>query len=465
MEIEFYGAADRVTGSCHILHVNGYSVLFDCGMIQGSRKARALNHEAFPFDPKTIDAVVLSHAHIDHSGRLPLLVRRGYRGKIFAHNATYDLSKVMLKDAAHIQEEDNRNENRWRELNNKPLVELLYGAEDAKRALDHFDGLMYFEKREILPGVEVQFRDAGHILGSCIVEVWLTEGDLKKKFVFSGDLGQYDSPILNDLATIPDADLVLVESTYGNRLHRDRAETIKEIGEIIQMASKEGGNILIPAFAVGRSQEIIYHLGTHFDEWQLQKWKIFLNSPMAIEASKIYWDYPHLYDEETTRLRRHINEMPPLPNLKFTRTPDQSKAINKVHDHAIIIAGSGMMSGGRILHHLKFNIGDPKAHLVIVGYQGHGTLGRRLVDGAEEIRIHRKTFPVKATIHTVGGLSAHADQTDLLRWLGGFESKPHIAIIHGEDDASEMLAEKVEADLGFTTEIPRIGDRIDLAQL
>jgi metallo-beta-lactamase family protein len=465
VKLEFYGAADRVTGSCHIIHANGQRILFDCGLIQGSKEARALNHEAFPFDVKLIDAVVLSHAHIDHSGRLPLLVRRGYQGKIYAQNATRDAASILLQDSARIQQEDAKNKNRWRAKRELTAIEPLYTVQDAARCMAHFEGFKYQEKHEIARGVSIRFQDAGHIIGSACIEIWLKEGDVQRKVVFSGDLGQYDKPILNDPAVIKEADLVLIESTYGNRLHRDRRQTIDEIGEIIFRAGKDRGNILIPAFALGRSQEILYELGTHFTEWGLDRWQIYLNSPMAIATSRVYWDYPHLYDDEASCLRKVVHSLPVIENLHFTESVQESKALNKIEHHAILIAGSGMMSGGRILHHLKHNLGRAACHLIIVGYQGRGTLGRLLIEGAKEVKIHGKTYPVKMQIHTVGGMSAHGDKHDLLRWLGQFENTPQVALIHGEPEVREVFKKTITEKLGLFTTLAHAGEVIDLVDL
>ncbi|MCP4009714.1 MAG: MBL fold metallo-hydrolase [Proteobacteria bacterium] len=465
MKLEFYGAADRVTGSCHIIHINGQKILFDCGLIQGSRNARELNYADFPFSVKSIDAVVLSHAHIDHSGRLPLLVRRGYKGKIYAQNATRDVAGILLQDSARIQQEDAKNENRWRAKHDKPSIEPLYTVSDALLCLESFEGLKYREKHEIAKGVCIRFQDAGHIIGSACVEIWLKEGDVERKVVFSGDLGQYGKPILNDPAVITKADLVLIESTYGNRLHRDRSHTIDEIGEIILRAGEDQGNILIPAFALGRSQEILYELGTHFSEWGLEQWQIYLNSPMAIATSRVYWDYPQHYDDEASRLRKVVQSLPVMKNLHFTESVPESKALNEIKHHAILIAGSGMMSGGRILHHLKHNLARSECHLIIVGYQGRGTLGRLLIDGVEEIKIHGKIYPVNIQIHTVGGMSAHGDRKDLLRWLGQFEPRPHVALVHGEPQTREIFSEAIQHTLGLNTTMGHIGDVIDIAEL
>ncbi|RTZ62321.1 MAG: MBL fold metallo-hydrolase [Gammaproteobacteria bacterium] len=462
MEIEFFGAAGEVTGSCHIVRVGGKRFLLDCGLIQGRREDIERNRQPFPFDPKSLDCVVLSHAHLDHSGRLPLLVKQGFRGPIYCQNATADLCEVLLEDAARLGEYDAKRQNRRLAKKKKPQIEPLYRDKDVQKVLKLLVGNRYRTKREILPGVTIQFRDAGHIMGSTSVEVWLEEDDKKRKVVFSGDVGQYDSPILNDPEVIKQADVVLMESTYGNRLHRDREETVQEIGEIISEARHNKGNILIPAFAIGRSQEILYMLGKHYDEWDLDRWHVFLDSPMAIEASKIYWEYPHLYDEEATRMRRAFNEMPKLRNLHLSRTADDSKSINKLRSGAIIIAGSGMCTGGRIVHHLRHNLGRRENHVIIVGYQAVGTLGRRLVDGADMVKIYGEEVRVNAHIDTVGGLSAHGDWKDLGRWVSNFESKPDVWLVHGEKEASAAFEKTLRKQYRINARVAQAGNTISL---
>lgn len=462
MHIEFYGATSGITGSCHILRANGHLVLLDCGLIQGRRKVEAKNREPFPFSPDDISAVVLSHGHIDHSGRLPLLVKQGYQGPIYAHHATCDLCEILLEDSASLQERDAQYENKWRKRKNKPLIEPLYTVRDARGALANIVGMRYCEKQEILPGISIRFQDAGHIMGSCSVEVWLNENGVQRKIVFSGDLGQYDTPILNDPAVIREADHLLIESTYGNRLHRDRQKTIDEIGKIISAARHQRGNVLIPAFAVGRSQEILYFLGKYYDEWGLDRWEVYLDSPMAIKASKVYWDYPHLYDEEATRLRRNINEMPPLEQLHLTTSVEESMALNEVKSGAIIIAGSGMCNGGRIVHHLKQNLSRNGTHIMIVGYQAHGTLGRKLVEGDNKVKIHGDMYRVRAQVHTVGGLSAHADADDLCRWAGSFDKGTAVHVVHGELQSKQDFRDRLERELGLRADVPEQGEVLEL---
>jgi len=462
MHIEFYGATSGITGSCHILRANGETILLDCGLIQGRREEMEKNRRPFPFSPDEISAVVLSHGHIDHSGRIPLLVKQGYQGPIYTQNATGDLCDILLQDSAFLQEKDAQYENKWRKRKKKPPIEPLYTVDDARAALSNMIGLRYREKREILPGIHIRYRDAGHILGSCSVEIWLNENGKEQKVVFSGDLGQYDTPILNDPAVIENADHLIIESTYGNRRHRDRQSTIDEIGQIIRDATHHKGNLLIPAFSVGRTQEILYYLGKYYKEWEMDRWQVFLDSPMAIRASKVYWEYPHLYDEEATKLRKKVHEMPELRNLHLTLSPQESMAINRIRSGAIIISASGMCTGGRIIHHLKNNISHGGAHIMIVGYQANGTLGRKLVDGDPTVRIHGDEYRVKARIHTVGGLSAHADVDDLMRWIGNFKTKPHVHVVHGEPESKQDFRARLESELNLQAAVPGPGDILEL---
>ena len=465
MRLEFFGAAGEVTGSCHIVECNGHRILLDCGMIQGGRRSQERNREPFPFAAEAIDAVVLSHAHIDHSGRLPLLAKRGFRGTIHAHNATCDLAEILLEDSAYLAASSARRENQRRRRDKEPEVEPLYEPEDAQRALGLFRGHRYAETIEVAPGVTLEFTDAGHIMGSCVVRLTLTEGDVTRRLVFSGDLGQWDTPILNDPMLTDDADIVLMESTYGGRSHRSRDDTVEEFGDIIARADRDGGVILIPAFAVGRSQEILYHLGSNYKAWGLERWKVFLDSPLAIKTSRIYWDYPHLYDSEATQLRRETKPMPMLGNLHMSRTREHSMAINDIDDRAIVIAGSGMLNGGRILHHLKARLTDPKTQVLFTGYQPPGSLGNRIIHGEKRVRIHGQSLKVAAQTHTLGGLSAHGDQGDLLRWYGAFKSRPPLYMVHGNPDAGQAFADKARAELGAQVHLAEPGMTVDLTAL
>jgi metallo-beta-lactamase family protein len=458
LELEFFGAAAEVTGSCHILQVGGKTVLLDCGLIQGSKRDEARNADPFPFDASKVDAVVLSHAHLDHCGRLPLLVKRGFRGPVFAHQAGCELVAILLADAAHLAERDAK----YRSRKSGKRVKPLYTVEEGARVIHQLRSVRYRQVFDVVKGVRVRFLDAGHILGSCSVEVFVREGDTERKIVFSGDLGQYDTPILRDPDPIDRADVVLMESTYGGRRHRDRQQTVEELGEILTAARGRKGNILIPAFSIGRTQEILYQLGKHHDEWNLKRFRIFLDSPMAIEASKVYWNNPQLYDEEATRLREENGGMPLLPNLTLSRATEDSMAINRIRSGAIVIAGSGMCNGGRIIHHLKHNIDREETQVLITGYQARGSLGRRLVDGEDTVRIHGKTIPLRATVHTVGGLSAHGDQDDLARWYENMENRPPVYLVHGEVEAQEDFRRYLSNRTGATVHLPKPGDTLTL---
>lgn len=456
MQVHFHGAAGEVTGSMHLVEAAGKRVLLDCGLIQGSREAEARNAEPFPFDPATLDAVVLSHAHIDHIGRLPLLVKRGFRGPIHTQGASAELLPIMLLDAASLSESEAERANRHRRRG-EPEAQPLFAEEDVHATMKQVRPLPYDERTTILPGVDIALRDAGHILGSAIVELW-ADG---RKLVFSGDLGPKGTPILRDPAVVKQANLLLMESTYGDRNHRDRPETIRELGAIFEHAWRDRGNVLIPAFAVGRTQELLYWFARNWDAWKLARWRIFLDSPMAAKVISVYARHHGLFDEDARRVWAQSPNPFRLPNLHVAETLQQSMAINQVENGAIIIAGSGMANGGRIQHHLRYNLGRRNAHVVFVGYQAEGTLGRRLVDGASWVRIHGRDYRVNAQRHTVGGLSAHTDQQGLLAWYGHFQPSPPLVLVHGEDRAREALAGEVGERHGVPVELARPGMIVD----
>lgn len=442
MRVHFHGAAGEVTGSLHEVEAAGHRLLLDCGMIQGSHEAERRNGDPFAFEASALNALIVSHAHIDHIGRVPLLVKRGFAGPIFAQDATAELMRIMLLDAASIAEHEA--ERASRDRHGAPPQAPLYTQDDVEAAMKRVRPLPYDTRSEILPGVEIAFREAGHILGSSAVEVF-ADG---RKLVFSGDLGPKGTPILRDPAPIDTADLVLMESTYGDRLHRDRAETIRELGRILDAAWNADGNVLIPAFAVGRSQELLYWFAKHWDDWNIARWRIFLDSPMAAKVVGVYERHAELFDEDARKVWRERPHPFRMPNLALTQTPQESMAINEVERGAIIIAGSGMANAGRILHHFKHNLGKPQTHVVFVGYQAEGTLGRRLVDGARWARIHGRDVRVNAQRHTVGGLSAHTDQHGLIEWYGRIAGHPPLALVHGEDKAREALAGEIGERFG-----------------
>ena len=452
MQVEFHGAAGEVTGSMHLVEAAGRRILLDCGMLQGRRELEAHNFDPFPFDPAGLDALVLSHAHIDHIGRVPLLVARGFRGPVYMQRAGADLLPVMLADAASLAESDAERANRHRDPE-EPLQPPLFTREDVADVLPLLRPLDYGVRTTVAPGVDICLRDAGHILGSSIVELW---GD-GRKLVFSGDLGMKGTPILRDPEAVAEADLVVMESTYGDRNHRDRQATVAELGEVFEQAWRERGNVLIPAFAVGRSQELLYWFARHWKEWNLERWRIFLDSPMAGKVVEVYDRHRELFDAPAQAVWRQRPSPFRLPNLHITESTQESMAINTIGSGAIVIAGSGMANGGRIQHHLRHRLGQRDTHVVFVGYQAEGTLGRRLVDGAKWVRIHGEDVQANAQIHTVGGLSAHADQHGLIDWYSGFDPHPPLALVHGEDDARKTLAAEIGKRFGVEVELARPG--------
>ena len=458
-ELQFLGATERVTGSLYLLQAGDSRILLECGLVQGVADEEAHNREPFPFDPQAIDAVVISHSHIDHSGRVPLLVKQGYAGPVYTHAASKALCDIMLPDSGYLNEKEAEWENKKRARQGKSPIRPLYTREEAEASISQFRGLEYEMPVEIAPGLSLTLYDAGHILGASIVKLVYDNGGDKRTLVFSGDLGYRDAPLMDPTTRLTQADVVLMESTYGDRDHLPIDETLAEITEVFEAARAAQGNILIPAFTVGRTQDLLYLMAEHFEAWNLGKWKIFLDSPMGISATKVYSQFRHLF---AAALFEPKTDYPDLPNLYATRTVEESMAINEVEAGAIIIAGSGMCTGGRILHHLKNNVWRPECHIVIVGYQAIGTLGRRLVDGADEIRLWGDTYRVRAQRHTIGGLSAHGDQTDLIDWYGSFADRPRVYLVHGEPRGQQPLLEKLRRELGAPAEIAKYRQKITI---
>jgi metallo-beta-lactamase family protein len=457
MRVHFRGAAGEVTGSQYLLEFGERRVLLECGIIQGGRNERARNAAAFGFDPRTLDAVVVSHAHIDHIGRLPLLVSRGYRGPIYATRATADLARIMLEDSASLAAADAERENRSRERRGDALIAPLYLLRDVADTLRLMQPLDYGERRDILPGLGLRFEDAGHIIGSAVVELVATHGSERRTLVFSGDIGPDDTPILRDPTPLHDADLVLLESTYGDRNHRSRNETVRELGTILANARDSGGNVLIPAFAVGRTQEILFWMARHFDDWHLGEWQIFLDSPMATKVTELYKRHSELFgDSARSGVADGANPFR-MPNLRLITDVQDSMALNRRAGGCIIIAGSGMCNGGRIRHHLRHNLWRENCNIIFPGYQAQGTLGRELVDGAAFVNVFGERIRVRAQRHTIGGLSAHADQGGLAAWYGHFRSRPPVVLVHGEDRAREGLAARLRADFRADVSLAKAG--------
>ncbi|TRW90354.1 MBL fold metallo-hydrolase RNA specificity domain-containing protein [Candidatus Methylobacter oryzae] len=461
--LTFLGATGQVTGSCYLLEIGTKRILLDCGLFQGSKETEKQNEADFPFDPAAIDAVVLSHAHLDHCGRLPKLVKEGFKGPVFLTEASFPLLELMLMDAAHLQLRDTEWENKRRERAGKPLLEPLYTEEDVKTLLSLRRPIAYGVETEILPGLSVSFHEAGHILGSSIVRLRINDEDKTKTLVFSGDLGNMNSPLMRDPAVLTEADVLLLESTYGDRDHKPLENTLEELSQTLAQAAKSGGNVIIPSFAVGRTQDLIYWLGKIQRQGGLPQREIYLDSPMAISASNIYADNTHLFNIDDPE----FTEIAPdgwqawLRGLIYSQTAEESMAVNQIAGGAIIIAGSGMCNGGRIRHHLKYNLWRSNAHIVIAGFQAEGTLGRAIVDGKKShLKILGDEINVAATVHTLGALSAHADQSQLLKWAGHFSNpKPRLYLIHGEKSAALSLQTCFKRS-GWTANIPGVGERI-----
>ena len=479
--ITFLGAAGEVTGSCFRVDCAQARFLVDCGMFQGGRDADERNAAALDFDVAALDFVVLTHAHIDHSGLLPRLTALGYRGPIIATPATTDLAQVMLPDSAHIQEKESewarertaaraagpRRAKRTHRPDDAPAdaaAAPLYGIADAERCLRQFRPLAYEVEAKPMPGIVLRLRDAGHILGSAIAEISIGDGASRRKLVFSGDIGQPGRPVLADPTPVRDADVVVVESTYGDRLHKDLATTYDEISAVLGKTLPRG-NVVIPAFAVGRTQEVLYVLADLVRLERAPPLTIFVDSPLATRATEITARYAPILDRESRDLAAWLVRHRDRVRVVFTESPQDSMAINEIRSGAVIVAASGMCEAGRIKHHLRHNLPRAECAIVFTGFQAGGTLGRQIVDGASRVRLFREDVPVRASVHTIGGLSAHGDQAALLGWLGGFEQPPARAfVVHGERDTAVGFAALVRERLRWpSVEIPARGDRMRIA--
>lgn len=460
MYIQVCGAAREVTGSCYLVEAGETHFLVDCGMHQGGDREWMLNLEPFCFDPQSLDFVILTHAHIDHSGLLPRLVSQGFSKPIYATPATRDLTEIMLLDSAYIQEMEAEWRSRKARRAGRNLVEPLYTQEDARRALKLIRAITYRETRGLAPGVIIEFHDAGHILGSAFLELRLGDADTAVKVLMSGDIGQPDQPIIRDPSLIEHTDYLFMESTYGDRLHLRDGQPQKELAEILAAAKRTGGNVIIPAFAVGRTQELLYYLRDIFEKTDLDM-PVYVDSPLATRATEVYRQHPEAFDDEAWKLVEEPGGIFDFPQLYYTTSADESRALNNKRG-IIIISASGMADAGRIRHHLKHNLWRPESHVVIVGFQAEGTLGRRLLEGVERVHIFGEEIAVKAQIHDLTGLSAHADQEQLLEWASNF-SPPRLTVLtHGEPNAAETLAKLLEEKLGFTVLIPERGEIIRL---
>ena len=464
MKITPHGAAGgQVTGSCYLVETDQARFVVDCGMFQGTREAEDRNQQPPVDDIDRLDAVVVTHAHLDHTGRIPMLVKHGYRGPIYATSATIDLMMIILEDSARIQQGDNERINRKRARAGEEPVDPIYGPEHVEPINGLVREVRLGDPVPVAPSVTARYFEAGHMLGSASVELKVVEGGETKTVVFSGDLGPADRPVLRDFEHVPCADLVFLESTYGDRNHRPYADTVTEFEGIVREAVAAKGRILVPTFAVGRSQQIIYHLAVMFHEGKVDPFPVFLDSPMAIRATEVYKQHPELFDDEMVAHRKA--GLFPISGgyFKPSQTVDESKALNHVDGPCAILAGAGMCTAGRILHHFRQSLNQRDTHVIIVGYQGNGTLGRRLVNGESPVRIHGETINVRAQVHTLGGFSAHADQSDLLRWFEPLSRhQPRLCLTHGEDEPRSALAAKIQERYGLAATLPGIGETIEL---
>ena len=474
MKVTFCGATKTVTGSNFLVEGAGKKFLVDCGLYQGGAKDEIKNEEPFPYDINEIDFMLLTHAHIDHSGRIPKLYKEGYRNPIYATNATCDLCAIMLPDSGHIQETETEWKNRKRIRRGEEELVPIYDAETAAKSLELFKGEPYNQIIELDDDIHVRFNDAGHMLGSSTIEIWIRENGENKKIVFSGDLGNNDIPLLAEPTMIQDADFLVMESTYGNRLHIKNESKAETFINIVTDTIKNGGTVVIPSFAVGRTQEILYELNKIKDseddspEFErkyrlLMNTPVYVDSPLAISATEVFKENMDLFDKETQELIKRGDNPLEFPGLKFTQTVEESKALNESNESAIIISASGMCEVGRIKHHLKHNIWNPKNTILFVGYQAPGTLGRKIVDGAKTVKIFGEEVAVNARVEYIEGYSGHADQAGLLHFVNSFVKKPnHIFLVHGEEESQKVLRDKINENFDLPVSIPDYCESFDL---
>lgn len=457
MNIQFIGAVKSVTGSMHLVEVNGFKLLLECGLFQGRRQEAYERNRNLPFDCAGVDAMVLSHAHIDHSGNIPNLVRCGFKGNIYATPATRELCSAMLRDSAYIQEQDAAYVNKWLKRKNRPQVKPIYTVEDAVASLSHFVGLNYNRPMPIGPGITLHFRDAGHILGSAFVVLDIEEDGRAYRLMFTGDVGRKHLPILRDPEGVEEVDYLICESTYGNREHETPDQARQTLRRVINETYRDGGKVIIPAFAVGRTQEIVYHLHTLTDERKIPRLPVFVDSPLAVNITEIFRLHPECYDREITEFIDNGRKDPfGFYGLRYIRHVEDSKELNFLKEPAVIISASGMAEAGRILHHLKNNIENPRNRVLIVGFQAEHTLGRRIVERRPEVKIFGELYQLRARVEIINGYSAHADRNELREYVQSIQSEKlkRVFLIHGEEEAAQSFATDLRQLGGFDVSIP-----------
>ncbi len=459
VKLTFLGGVRTVTGSCYLLQGSNYRILIECGMYQG-RDAEAVNRRPFPFDPAGIDCLFLTHSHLDHIGLVPRLVKEGFRGKILATTATADIVELILRDSAHIQESDAEWYNRKALRTGLALKEPLYIARDVDMVIPLIERKQYSRIEQLCEGVRYCFVNAGHILGSSTLELWYKDEGREKKIVFSGDIGKKDNPIVNDPVFVEETDYLTIESTYGNRNHKGMEASIDELVNVIRSTFRKGGNVIIPSFALGRTQDLLFILNKLVKQDRLFRINVYIDSPLGERITKVYAAHPEYFDEEAKEM--FSIESRDALRLHFTKKQNESMALNRIKREAIIISSSGMCEGGRVKHHLKHNLWRKESSIVFVGYQAEGTLGRQIVDGAKTVEVLGEDIVVRAGIHTLGGFSAHADQGELLDWIGQFKNRPEIFIVHGEEKSSLAFQAAIKERFGFKTHIPRVAESYEI---
>ena len=459
MKLQFLGGVRTVTGSCYYLEGRNFRVLVECGMFQGP-DAEAVNRRPFAFDPASIDCLFLTHSHLDHVGLVPRLVKEGFKGRIITTSPTADIAELILYDSAHIQESDTEWQNRKAMRSGLEMKEPLYLPPDVDSALPLFQRKQYGKIEQLCEGVRYRFVNAGHILGSSTLELWYQDGQGEKKISFSGDIGKKESPIVNDPVFVEESDYLTIESTYGNRKHKNMEDSIDELVNIIKTTFKRGGNVIIPSFALGRTQDLLLILNRLVKEGRLFNINVYIDSPLGERITRVYAAHPEYFDEEARRLF-NIESRDAI-RIHFTRKTEESMALNRIKKEALIISSSGMCEGGRVRHHLKHNLWRRECSIVFVGYQAEGTLGRQIVDRSKTVEVLGEDIVVRAGIHTLGGFSAHADQEELMGWIAQFKNSPEIFIVHGEEQVALDFQTAIKNKFGYTTHVPRVGEEFEI---